>query len=56
MTNYENIKDMTKEELADFLCTFAQWHTDGECDPCVAEKYCHRGHCGFKDWLDKDVE
>ena len=62
VTNYENVKSMNLEELADFLCTFTYntcWEIDTDsysCDICIARKTCKRGHCGFIDWLKENCE
>lgn len=60
MTNYKNIASMNPTELADFLCTFIQnacIETDlHPCDICEAKKTCRRGHNGFIDWMNEEVE
>lgn len=53
MTNYEKIKEMTLEELGDFLCDFVDVKV-GDCDECPAQEYCRKGCNGFKGWLEQD--
>ena len=51
MTNYEKIKGMTPEELAEFLCSKMQI-----CSLCEARDCCSVGHTGYIDWLKKEAE
>mgnify|MGYP007038184224 CR=1 FL=1 len=51
MTRYEQIKEMTLEEMSSFLCECLV--TD--CGRCKATEYCHLGHTGFTDWLNEEV-
>lgn len=54
MTNHENIKDMTVNELASFLCNLMC----AECceNRCPAKELCHSGHTGMKKWLESEVD
>ncbi len=51
MTNYEDIKSMSIEDMARRLCQI----TD-DCNTCVASDYCVWGHSGYIDWLNEEVE
>ena len=42
MTNFEKIKAMSVEEMAEFLV----WNTDDYFEP----------YCGWKEWLKRDAE
>ena len=55
MTNLENIKQMSKEELASFLCEYIGAFTEG-CGYCPARKFCSYGHNGMVKWLESEVE
>lgn len=52
MNNYEKIKQMTVDEMAEWLC-----HRELSCDNCL---YSTRKDCGcnnpFKQWLLQEVE
>ena len=50
MTNMEQIQQMSKEELAKFLCQAFE----AGCDGCPAYKYCYKGHNGMQEWLEED--
>lgn len=50
-TNADHIREMTDEELKEFLCEFGQ-----ECYRCCAQDYCHYGHNGMLEWLRKEYE
>lgn len=74
MTREEYIRQASKEDLAQLLCSIAQVSADSAivgqmdegkldnkqvidvCQYCVASKYCHEGHNGFIDWLDKEAK
>jgi hypothetical protein len=43
MTNYERIKNMSVEELGDFLANYVQ---------CTIDKYA----CEWQQWLESEVE
>ena len=65
-TRFEQIKNMSDEEMTRFLCDFlqtfvckAEQKENRElplCECCCASKFCHRGHTGFKDWLNERAE
>lgn len=48
MTNYEAIKEMTIDELSDFLCIDVEKE---DCDTCTFRDRCHSGHNGAFDYL-----
>lgn len=54
MTNYENLKQMSSDELAVAICDMM-----GVCDKCPANKMCTMG-CGkangLKEWMKQEVE
>lgn len=63
MTNYERIKNMSIEQLANCISKFAQ------CDNCLAEEFCNKiNNCDIdnlvimsceqrlKKWLESEVE
>ena len=52
MTRYEQIKEMTLEEMSRFLCECL----DTDCEDCKATEYCYNGHKGFIDWLREEVD
>lgn len=52
-TNFENIKAMTIDELAAFLCNL--FDADGCFNLCPAHSHCLHGHTGMKDWLESEV-
>lgn len=51
MTNEEKIKAMPTDDLAAVLC-----YMQKDCGTCIASDYCHFGHTGFIDWLEKEAE
>lgn len=54
MTKFDAIKQMTKDEMADFLCHIrADKPSLYPCSDCTAVDYCRAGKCGFLDWLDE---
>lgn len=53
MKQYENIKQMDKEELANFLCDLMC--VDCCENRCPARKFCSSRHIGMKDWLESEV-
>lgn len=46
-TNVEKIRSMSDEQLAEFLCSFA------DCHACPAMGECNGGHEGFLKWFEK---
>ena len=50
-TNADKIRNMSDEELVEFLCDIS----GVDCDKCIAAKYCKIGHTGFIDWLQIEV-
>ena len=50
ITRVEEIRSMTDEQLAYFLCRMSS------CKLCSASEYCYEGHNGFSDWLKEEVE
>ena len=53
MTNFENIKQMSKEELASFLCD----HIGAvSCDYCPASEFCSFRNNGMVKWLESEVQ
>lgn len=52
--NYEQIKQMTVKELAEFLCGLMCSHCCEE--NCPATNHCSSGHNGMPDWLESEVE
>ena len=50
MTNYEKIKGMTPEELAELLCELSR------CEFCATRGYCRHLHTGYIDWLKEEAE
>lgn len=58
MTNYERIKSMTIEEMADEFCGFYE-DIEGQCDYCIAKDYCRWSggkSNGFAKWLEKESD
>ena len=53
-TNADQIRNMTDDGLAYFLCGFDFCLQSTH--PCIAEKYCRAGHCGMIDWLKEDAD
>ena len=52
MTNYEMIKEQSSlEELARFLCLSCD-----DCEVCIANMLCYKGHNGMKAWLEKECD
>ena len=51
MNNYERIKNMTIDELAEFLC-------NNECEQCAYKGFDCGYDCfiGVKQWLESEVE
>lgn len=57
MTNREHLRQMTDEELAEFLCDLVPESDEyDDCCMCPATKTCKRGHTGFIDWLKAEAE
>ena len=51
MTNFDKIKGMDSDELAEFLCQVSSYASEYRCEECIATEYCRQGHNGFIDWL-----
>lgn len=53
MTNFENIKNMTKSEMAEFLRNYftCEYECASRCEDCYAN--CEKT---INDWLDKECE
>ena len=54
MTNYENLKQMSSDELAVAICDMM-----GECDKCPGIGMCMAGRGkanGLKEWMKQEVE
>lgn len=49
-TNYDHIKNMWLNEMAEFLCSF------GDCGCCPARDCCDRRQNGFREWLKMKVK
>ena len=60
MTNGENIKSLSNEQLGHFLCRALEIALESTdvfvCDVCPASDYCYPGHNGIEAWLDKESE
>ena len=56
MTNFEKIKSMTLEELADLLCDIACGEEGDGCKTCIAASLCSFGYNGMKKLLESDSE
>lgn len=58
MTNFERIKNMTEEEMAEFLCML--FDNDGgddkyiSCEHCICQGFCAVKDNGFRRWLRKE--
>lgn len=50
MTNGNKIREMTDEELAQWICHHVQ------CARCPGGDWCSPGHNGTLDWLKKEAE
>lgn len=48
MTNFENLKQSSIGEMAEFLCTLT------DCKQCPARELCYYGRNGMKTWLEKE--
>lgn len=53
-TNADRIRNMTDEELAEFMCHNISNKTVN-CAFCAAEEFCRMGHNGWLDWLKQEV-
>lgn len=54
MTNFDNLKQMDSDELAETIC-----YMNGVCDCCPANKMCKMwdGNAnGLKEWMKQEVE
>ena len=57
MTRYENIKQMSKEDLGLFLCDLISEVAGREdCDVCPARDLCFIGHNGMVAWLGEEEQ
>lgn len=57
MTNGDQIRAMTDEELSKFLCDFRTGSAgEHHCAGCKAEEYCRTGHNGMIDWLQQPAK
>lgn len=58
MTNYERIKNMSVEEIADLIDEITDCCVTNECSSCPLHphgaQFCHKDH--FKIWLESEVE
>ena len=58
MTNYEKIKSMSVDEMAEYFCRGMEdieKLADMECCSCCpARGFCYSGHNGFKTWLNRE--
>lgn len=50
-TNADRIRNMTDEELAQFLCGLIS-----DCYRCPSDEMCWEGHKGMTEWLKKEVK
>ena len=58
MTNYERIKNMNTEEMADFLAKIAECCNAYDCDICPLGE-CEEAACtmiSVKKWLESEVK
>ena len=55
MTRYDCIRNLTKDQMAEWLCDVME-ETSGEdmCDNCPASYMCKIGHRGWLEYLEKD--
>ena len=56
MTNLEYIRTCCQTELAYLLCKLSSPDGTIHCSDCVANEFCHRGHNGFIEWLEKQKD
>lgn len=59
MTNYEKIKQMTVENMTEFLNDITFFCRYDECDKCPINKYKSDVGCGdetIKNWLKQEAE
>ena len=54
-TKADNIRAMTDEELAEFMCHNVSNGTVN-CAFCAAEEFCRMGHIGWIDWLKQEAD
>lgn len=55
MTNYERIKSMNVDEVAEFLSSITEYCCNEDCDTCpLRNNICDRK--GAKNWLNSEVE
>ena len=58
-TRFEQLKEMSIEDMTKFLCKFTEAilvdaDIDNVCGYCPASKYCSYGHTGYIDWLKEN--
>ena len=51
MTNYEMIKQLSIDDMASFLCLSCD-----DCEDCIVNNLCYKGHNGMKEWLEKECD
>jgi hypothetical protein len=57
MTRYENIKQMSKEDLGHYLCNLiGEVAGRKDCNVCPAYYLCFIGHNGMVEWLDGEEQ
>ena len=60
MTNFEKLKSMTEQEVAEQLCNLVSevmYRADREdCKYCPAQHLCGKGHNGFRALLAQEAE
>ena len=57
MTRYENIKQMSKEELGHYLCNLiGEVAGRKDCNVCPAYYLCSIGYNGMIAWLDEEEQ
>lgn len=53
-TNADQIRAMSDEELAEFLCDFRSRNSiENPCKGCKAATFCRMGHVGTIEWLQQ---
>ena len=55
-TNGDNLRSMTDEDLAEFLCHAVSPSGVINCSSCEAQGFCKMGHNGWLDWLKQEAE
>ena len=54
-SNYDKVKAMNIEKLADWLCHIVSNGTVN-CGHCIAEEFCRAGHNGMLDFLKQEAK